>query len=131
MGRGMLVPSPGGPGGSGQGYHGPFVFCRKPVVCGVSSLGIDHTSLLGDTMEKIAWQKGGIFKVTRQPQGGTWTAWAWPLRLREVGLGRVLCIPTQERSWASVGSRFLSQLDMWLEHVEPHLQPSLPIKGFP
>uniref|UniRef100_A0A8D0YCU1 Folylpolyglutamate synthase n=1 Tax=Sus scrofa TaxID=9823 RepID=A0A8D0YCU1_PIG len=35
---------------------------RKPVVCGVSSLGIDHTGLLGDTMEKIAWQKGGIFK---------------------------------------------------------------------
>ncbi|XP_066223172.1 folylpolyglutamate synthase, mitochondrial isoform X1 [Saccopteryx leptura] len=35
---------------------------RKPIVCGVSSLGIDHTSLLGDTMEKIAWQKGGIFK---------------------------------------------------------------------
>ncbi|XP_060056202.1 folylpolyglutamate synthase, mitochondrial isoform X2 [Erinaceus europaeus] len=35
---------------------------RKPVVCGVSSLGIDHTNLLGDTVEKIAWQKGGIFK---------------------------------------------------------------------
>ncbi|NXU36808.1 FOLC protein, partial [Drymodes brunneopygia] len=35
---------------------------RAPVVCGVSSLGIDHTSILGDTMEKIAWQKGGIFK---------------------------------------------------------------------
>ncbi|NXI04309.1 FOLC protein, partial [Pachycephala philippinensis] len=35
---------------------------RVPVVCGVSSLGIDHTSILGDTMEKIAWQKGGIFK---------------------------------------------------------------------
>lgn len=35
---------------------------RKPVVCGISSLGIDHTSLLGDTIEKIAWQKGGIFK---------------------------------------------------------------------
>lgn len=34
------------------------------MVCGVSSLGIDHTSLLGDTLEKIAWQKGGIFKVT-------------------------------------------------------------------
>ncbi|NXX98232.1 FOLC protein, partial [Centropus bengalensis] len=38
---------------------------RAPVVCGVSSLGIDHTSILGDTMEKIAWQKGGIFKVGR------------------------------------------------------------------
>lgn len=36
---------------------------RKPIVCGVSSLGIDHTSILGDTIEKIAWQKGGIFKV--------------------------------------------------------------------
>uniref|UniRef100_A0A803TCN2 Folylpolyglutamate synthase n=1 Tax=Anolis carolinensis TaxID=28377 RepID=A0A803TCN2_ANOCA len=35
---------------------------RKPVVCGVSALGIDHTSILGDTIEKIAWQKGGIFK---------------------------------------------------------------------
>lgn len=32
----------------------------------MSALGIDHTSLLGDTVEKIAWQKGGIFKVTRQ-----------------------------------------------------------------
>ncbi|XP_014674851.1 PREDICTED: folylpolyglutamate synthase, mitochondrial-like [Priapulus caudatus] len=35
---------------------------RKPVVCGVSSLGIDHVSLLGDTVEKIAWHKAGIFK---------------------------------------------------------------------
>ncbi|KAJ7409816.1 Folylpolyglutamate synthase, mitochondrial [Pitangus sulphuratus] len=35
---------------------------RAPVVCGVSALDIDHTSILGDTMEKIAWQKGGIFK---------------------------------------------------------------------
>lgn len=37
------------------------------MVCGVSSLGIDHTSILGDTVEKIAWQKGGIFKVGRRP----------------------------------------------------------------
>ncbi|XP_056396424.1 folylpolyglutamate synthase, mitochondrial isoform X2 [Hyla sarda] len=36
---------------------------RKPIVCGVSSLGIDHTAILGDTIEKIAWQKGGIFKL--------------------------------------------------------------------
>ncbi|XP_056288235.1 folylpolyglutamate synthase, mitochondrial isoform X2 [Pseudoliparis swirei] len=35
---------------------------RRPWVCGVSSLGIDHTQILGDTIEKIAWQKGGIFK---------------------------------------------------------------------
>ncbi|KAG7476804.1 hypothetical protein MATL_G00086680 [Megalops atlanticus] len=48
---------------------------RKPWVCGVSSLGIDHTSILGDTIEKIAWQKGGIFKpgvpafTVKQPEG--------------------------------------------------------------
>ncbi|XP_051532823.1 folylpolyglutamate synthase, mitochondrial [Myxocyprinus asiaticus] len=48
---------------------------RRPWVCGISSLGIDHTSLLGDTIEKIAWQKGGIFKpgvpafTVKQPDG--------------------------------------------------------------
>lgn len=35
---------------------------RNPIVCGVSSLGIDHTSVLGDTIDKIAWHKAGIFK---------------------------------------------------------------------
>ncbi|XP_070780614.1 folylpolyglutamate synthase, mitochondrial-like [Enoplosus armatus] len=35
---------------------------RRPWVCGVASLGIDHTQILGDTIEKIAWHKGGIFK---------------------------------------------------------------------
>ncbi len=34
----------------------------NPVVCGITSLGLDHVELLGDTLEKIAWQKGGICK---------------------------------------------------------------------
>lgn len=34
----------------------------QPVVTGVSSLGLDHCSLLGNTIEQIAWQKSGIFK---------------------------------------------------------------------
>ncbi|XP_036383632.1 folylpolyglutamate synthase, mitochondrial-like isoform X1 [Megalops cyprinoides] len=48
---------------------------RRPWVCGVSSLGIDHTNLLGDTIEEIAWQKAGIFKpgvpafTVKQPRG--------------------------------------------------------------
>uniref|UniRef100_A0A673NKA1 Folylpolyglutamate synthase n=1 Tax=Sinocyclocheilus rhinocerous TaxID=307959 RepID=A0A673NKA1_9TELE len=48
---------------------------RRPWVCGISSLGIDHTSILGDTIEKIAGQKGGIFKLgvpaftVKQPDG--------------------------------------------------------------
>ncbi|KAJ8379600.1 hypothetical protein SKAU_G00003780 [Synaphobranchus kaupii] len=35
---------------------------RRPWVCGISSLGIDHTNLLGDTIEEITRQKAGIFK---------------------------------------------------------------------
>lgn len=33
-----------------------------PVVTGVTSLDLDHCNILGDTIEKIAWQKAGIFK---------------------------------------------------------------------
>lgn len=37
----------------------------KPIVTGVSALGIDHVTVLGNTIEEIAWQKGGIFKVSQ------------------------------------------------------------------
>lgn len=32
------------------------------MVCGVTSLGMDHLALLGPTLADIAWQKAGIFK---------------------------------------------------------------------
>ena len=35
---------------------------QHPIVCGITSLGIDHVKLLGSTIESIAWQKAGIFK---------------------------------------------------------------------
>ncbi|XP_003737634.2 folylpolyglutamate synthase, mitochondrial-like [Galendromus occidentalis] len=34
----------------------------QPSVVGITSLGLDHTRLLGDTIEQIAWHKGGIMK---------------------------------------------------------------------
>ena len=34
----------------------------SPTATGVSSLGIDHTLILGNTIEEIAWNKGGIYK---------------------------------------------------------------------
>lgn len=72
---------------------------RHPVVCGVSSLGIDHVSILGDTMEKIAWQKGGIFKPgvpafsVPQPSG--------PMavlveRAKEIGCSLQLCADLED-----------------------------------
>ncbi|XP_036140839.1 folylpolyglutamate synthase, mitochondrial isoform X2 [Monomorium pharaonis] len=35
---------------------------QNPVCVGVTSLGLEHTSLLGNTLEEIAYQKSGIFK---------------------------------------------------------------------
>lgn len=36
--------------------------CRKPILAIVSSIGMDHMDWLGGTIEKIAAEKGGIFK---------------------------------------------------------------------
>ncbi|XP_054272672.1 folylpolyglutamate synthase, mitochondrial-like [Macrosteles quadrilineatus] len=47
--------------GIGGEYDCTNVF-KRPAVVGISSLGLDHTSLLGSTIEDIAWQKGGIMK---------------------------------------------------------------------
>jgi folylpolyglutamate synthase len=35
----------------------------KPTVTAVTSLGIDHTAMLGSTLPEIAWHKAGIFKT--------------------------------------------------------------------
>lgn len=35
---------------------------RKTPVVGISSLGFDHTTVLGNTLQEIAWQKSGIMK---------------------------------------------------------------------
>ncbi|KAJ1815758.1 Folylpolyglutamate synthetase, partial [Coemansia sp. RSA 2599] len=35
---------------------------RKPIVCGIASLGLDHLALLGSTIDSIAWHKAGIIK---------------------------------------------------------------------
>ncbi|KAI9315911.1 Mur ligase [Dichotomocladium elegans] len=35
---------------------------EKPVVCGITALGLDHVSVLGNTIDKIAWHKAGIMK---------------------------------------------------------------------
>lgn len=35
---------------------------EKPIVSAITSLGIDHTAMLGSTIEEIAWHKAGIMK---------------------------------------------------------------------
>jgi dihydrofolate synthase/folylpolyglutamate synthase len=34
----------------------------QPLACGITSLGLDHTDVLGDTLEKITAEKAGIIK---------------------------------------------------------------------
>ena len=41
----------------------------RRVVCGVTLLDLDHTRVLGDTLEKIAWEKGGIFQIKKGDHG--------------------------------------------------------------
>lgn len=47
--------------GVGGEYDSTNVF-ESPTACGISALGIDHTVMLGNTIEEIAWNKAGIFK---------------------------------------------------------------------
>ncbi len=35
---------------------------RRPAVTVLTSISLDHTEILGDTVEKIAWEKAGILK---------------------------------------------------------------------
>lgn len=40
-----------------------YFFCyRRTVVAGITPLDFDHTAILGNTLESIAWHKSGIFK---------------------------------------------------------------------
>lgn len=45
----------------------------SPTVCAIARIGLDHTKVLGDTVEKIAFEKAGIIKenvpVVLQKQG--------------------------------------------------------------
>ncbi|KAI7896502.1 Mur ligase [Mucor mucedo] len=35
---------------------------ERPVVCGITALGLDHVTVLGNTIDQIAWHKSGIIK---------------------------------------------------------------------
>jgi len=44
------------------GRYDPTNFIVTPSVAVITSISLDHMELLGDTLEKIAWQKAGIMK---------------------------------------------------------------------
>ena len=46
------------------GTHDSTNIVPKPIVTGITALGIDHVAVLGPLLRDIAWQKAGIFKVS-------------------------------------------------------------------
>ncbi|KEF63239.1 folylpolyglutamate synthase [Exophiala aquamarina CBS 119918] len=48
--------------GIGGAYDSTNVI-EKPLVTGITSLGIDHVAMLGSTIGEIAWHKAGIMKT--------------------------------------------------------------------
>ena len=48
--------------GIGGAWDSTNIF-DKPAVTGITTLGIDHVEVLGNTIEQIAWHKSGIFKT--------------------------------------------------------------------
>ncbi|XP_069022358.1 folylpolyglutamate synthase, mitochondrial-like [Embiotoca jacksoni] len=78
---------------------------RRPWACGVTSLGLDHCSLLGDTVDQIAWQKAGIFKpgvpafTVRQPPSSLRVL---QRRAERIGCPLLVC-PDLQRYEAAVG----------------------------
>lgn len=47
-----------GLGGRGDSTN----ICRRPAVTAITSISYDHMGQLGDTLERIAWEKAGIIK---------------------------------------------------------------------
>ncbi len=45
------------------GSNNPSLF-SEPTVTVVTEIHLEHTEILGDTIESIAWNKAGIFKVS-------------------------------------------------------------------
>lgn len=44
------------------GEYDPTNVIEKPVACAITTLDLDHTNILGKTIEQIAWTKAGIIK---------------------------------------------------------------------
>jgi len=58
--------------GMGGRYDATNIFDMdsRNVVCGVTLLDLDHTRVLGDTLEQIAWEKGAIFQIKKGSKHG-------------------------------------------------------------
>uniref|UniRef100_A0A3B4F139 tetrahydrofolate synthase n=1 Tax=Pundamilia nyererei TaxID=303518 RepID=A0A3B4F139_9CICH len=109
----------------------PACFNRRPWVCGISFLDIDHTDILGDTIKQIAWHKAGIYKpgvpafTIRQPEDAMPVLEEWA---KEIGVGAE-CGPLH-LGLAGQHQRSNASLALQLSHTWLQMR-GLPDNSFP
>ena len=101
----------------------------QPLACGITSLGLDHTEVLGDTLDKIAWEKAGIMKpgvpVVSAPQKPE----AMKV-LQEVSRqhGAALTVAGEDIHWQLESSSVAGQT-LTLETARNHYRLHIPLLG--
>jgi folylpolyglutamate synthase len=86
--------------------------CLKPVVTGITTLGLDHSDVLGPSFESVAWHKAGIFKP------GT-PAYSSPQRPEAA---KVLELRAAEKDVPLVFVKAETRLPVKAEALEPEIQ---------
>ncbi|GAB1309983.1 Folylpolyglutamate synthase [Madurella fahalii] len=95
--------------GIGGEYDATNVLPAEAVTAAVvTQLGLDHVGMLGDTVEKIAWHKSGIFKpgvkafTRRLPDAQSGVMEVLRARAREKGATLVEVADEEVESWGGV-----------------------------
>jgi dihydrofolate synthase/folylpolyglutamate synthase len=101
----------------------------QPLVCGITSLGMDHTEVLGDTLEKIAGEKAGIIKqgvpVICAPQKPEAMAVLLEVCRRE---GSTLVVAGEDIRWSEESSS-LDRQTFSLATSQNHYRLQIPLLG--
>ena len=99
----------------------------RPVLSIVTSIGLDHCDLLGNTLEEIAAEKAGIFKAGIPALAGVKDPHTEPVfraRARAVGAPLTFACESEPRLWAS-REEILSGMDLGGEYQRENLRTVL------
>ncbi len=91
----------------------------NPVLSVITSIGLDHTDILGDTLEKVAFEKGGIIKPGVPVVVGAVS----------VAVQKVLSDIAQERGSTVFSSHHSSDEDSIIKAFLDEFLPQMDLKG--
>ncbi|ESO06650.1 hypothetical protein HELRODRAFT_64438, partial [Helobdella robusta] len=116
------------------GHYDCTNIIKNPSICAVTNLGLDHTNVLGSTIEEIAWNKAGIFKEYIPALTVPQNADAFKV-LQERSIERkaplIQCVPDERMTHVQLGipgfmqaynaSLAVKICEMWMEDENKHL----------